>query len=149
MRHDAPLQREARVTENANHSSITELLETYVDSIEGLEALLLLRRNFGKSLTAEDVAGGLRLPAQHLDDALHRLERGGLVERTELAGVAAYTYNPKDAQLADTVDSLASAYADSPVEIVRMLSVRALERVRTEAARLFADAFVLGRKKDG
>jgi hypothetical protein len=143
----------ARVTEDANHDSMSagvrDLLENRVDSIEALEALLLLRRNVGQALGAEAIAQGLRLPPQHLEDALRRLEHGGLIQREEQAGSAVYTYNPKNEHLAEVVDRLAETYADSPVEIVRVLSVRALERVRAEAAKLFADAFVVRRKNDG
>ena len=45
---------------------------------------------------------------------------------------------------------LAQAYASRPIEVLSVLSADALERKRTSAIRMFADAFLIGgRKKDG
>jgi DNA-binding transcriptional ArsR family regulator len=129
--------------------AVRSLLETHIDSFEGLEALLLLRRRRGLPMALESVHSGIRIPTRDLDAALLRLERAGLVTSRKEANTTVYTYEPKSQALSDAVERLAAAYADSPVEIARLLSVKAIERVRSEAAQLFADAFVLGRKKDG
>jgi hypothetical protein len=47
------------------------------------------------------------------------------------------------------VDRLAIVYGEHRLEVMRLLSAHALERIRNSAARAFADAFVIGRKKDG
>lgn len=128
---------------------VRSLLERHVDSFEGLEALLLLRRQHGAPMSLDAVRGGIRIPTPDLERALARLQRGGLVSVRREANTDGYVYAPKTSKLAASVERLAALYADSPVEIARMLTERALDRVRSEAAQLFADAFVLGRKKDG
>jgi DNA-binding IclR family transcriptional regulator len=126
---------------------VRSLLERHVDSFEGLEAILLLRKRGGEPMSLESVRSGIRIPTPDLDAALERLQRGGLVRREPDTGE--YVYAPKTPALAACVERLAAVYAESPVEIARLLTERALDRVRSEAAQLFADAFVLGRKKDG
>jgi hypothetical protein len=45
------------------------------------------------------------------------------------------------------VKDLAEAYGARRLEVMRALSKNAVERVRTSAIRMFADAFLIGRKK--
>lgn len=42
---------------------------------------------------------------------------------------------------------LASVYTSRPIDIMRLMSANAIERVRTAALRTFAEAFVI--RKDG
>ena len=60
-----------------------------------------------------------------------------------------FTYRPSSPALAELTDRLAETLERDPLYIFDLMNRHALERLRTSAARTFASAFILGRKKDG
>jgi len=48
----------------------------------------------------------------------------------------------------ETLARLVEVYEEQPIEIIKLMSTNAIERVRTAALRAFADAFVLHKGKD-
>jgi hypothetical protein len=59
-----------------------------------------------------------------------------------------YTGGSRAAGLEMTIARLATVYAARPIEIIRLMTSNAIERVRTAALRTFVDAFVLRKDKD-
>jgi hypothetical protein len=64
---------------------------------------------------------------------------------------ASVRYQPRDAARANTVAQLAAAYGDERrLQIMKQMNTNAMQRLRNNAARIFADAFVVGKvKNDG
>lgn len=116
---------------------VKQLVLALIDSIPELETLLLLREHAERSWSAAEV--GQRVYVSHAVAAhvLSELETRGFLAATE----ASYRYAPTTAELRNTVDDLADAYAHHLVEVTRMIHAKPSASVRQ-----FADAFVL--KKD-
>ena len=126
------------------------LLRERVESFEQLEALLLLHAHRDRAWSPEAVAEELRIQTPEAEAALEHLCRNALLGVRVGSKAVVFAYNPGSPDLADAVDRLARAYDDSRLEIMRLMSRSTIERVRTQALRVFADAFVVGRrKKDG
>ena len=97
-----------------------------------------------------------RVPALAAAAALERLRGTGLIEQSPGDGELAYRYRP-DGPFSDTVDLLVRESHENPVEIIKLMSANAIERIRMSALVVFADAFVLrsdtdrrdGDKRDG
>jgi len=121
------------------------LLRDRVGSLEGLETVLLLRRDPGRSWPVDELAERLSIPVGLLDSVLGELAQQGLLVKSEQR----WRYGPASDELAAAVDRLALLYDERRLEVMRLLSAHALERIRDSAARAFADAFVIKRKKDG
>ena len=126
------------------------LLSERIETIDQLQLLLLLHSLPGVHLAPAELAEKAHIPVDTATEALEALLGAGLVTRAGDEETAArYGYAPGDRELAMTVDGLVATWRRNPAAIVRLLAARAIERVRTAALHTFADAFVLGRKKDG
>jgi DNA-binding IclR family transcriptional regulator len=129
-------------------SDLLELLRQRVGSLEELEVLLLLQRTRERRWEVFEITRELGLPDGIVDTTLVALRSQGFVA-SEGPGGREWNYQPRTAELAALVERLAAVYVERRLEVMRLLSAWALERVRDSAARAFADAFVLRRKKDG
>jgi hypothetical protein len=125
---------------------VLELLRERVGSLEQLEALLLLHREPAHAWSLPEIAEKLSLPAGMLEAELDALVHAGLAARAQ----ERWTYAPRDAASGMIVARLAALYPVRRLEVLRLLSDLAVQRIRGSAARAFADSFVIGRrKKDG
>ena len=128
---------------------LVRLLQDRVASLEQLETLLLLRRTRDRAWDLPDVAQRLSMPESSIEPCLVELTQHGMLA-SQGAGIATtWQYDPASPELAALIDRLASVYDERRLEVMRMLSAQAMERIRDSAAKAFDDAFVIGRKKDG
>lgn len=122
------------------------LLRQHIESFDELESLLLLRQEAGADFSPDAVAARLGVSPDAAAEALRSLVKAGVV----VAGAGGvYRFGAVDAGASATVAKLAEAYRERRVEVMRLLSANAIERLRTAAMRRFADAFLLRRKNDG
>jgi hypothetical protein len=125
-------------------------LKERVSSFEQLQALVFaLRQQAPWSL--EDAARRLHLGDTPLAEAVEALLSAGLLAAIpgEGPGSRRFVYHPSSPELAELCDRLAEALDHDPLHVFDLMNKHALERMRTSAARAFAGAFVLRRKKDG
>lgn len=122
-------------------------LRERVESFEQLEILLLLHREQNESWTDATVAAELRLAQGLAADALDHLCRGNLLDVRVGKESLLFRYAAGTPDLMVAVDHLARAYRERRIDVLRLLSTQAVERVRTSAIRLFADAFLIGGSK--
>jgi DNA-binding MarR family transcriptional regulator len=134
--------------EEATSDDIAALLRDLVASFEQLEALLALHSVPAQWLDVVDLATRVGAPTDALDDALHQLHMRGLVQRQQTEQAQRWQYAPSS-EAAARVDRLADLYQRQRLEIMRVLSAQAVDRIRNAASRAFADAFVIGRRKNG
>ena len=120
---------------------VRAFLRDNIDSFESLELLLLLRRE-RTAWTAEELCRRLGTRAALIDDALASLGRARLVKTFDCDALALYSYADADSARDAVVGSLERAYRDESMEVMRLMSTYAIERLRTGALRAFADAFV-------
>lgn len=133
---------------------VLTLLHERLAGLDELEVLLLVRGDASQPWTPSDVAERLGLPVSSSEAALESLCTATLLVFDGGGGGAErrYAYHPGTPELDGVVTSLADIYGERRLEVMRILSDRALGRIRSAAARTFADAFVIsrnGRKKDG
>ena len=128
---------------------IQEFLRTTIQSLEQLEVLVAIQGQPNKAWTADEVAGVVGLPVAMMAESLDGLIAVGLARyASTAAGDPTYRYEARTPALARAVAGLTRAYASNRLDIMRLMSALAIERVRSEAANLFADAFVIPRKKE-
>lgn len=129
-----------------SHAAVRLLLLEVVDSFEKLEVLLhLYRARFGAQTTTT-IATELRIPDQGVVAVtLSELMRDGLVRTTEQDG-AGWWFDPNGPRAA-TVEVLAKLYEQDRMEVTTLMSQLAIERIRSQVGRAFADAFVIRPKK--
>jgi hypothetical protein len=131
---------------------VLTLLRERLSGLDELEVLLLARSDPSRRWTASAVAERLGLPDRASEPVLASLQANGMVVEEGRGAEREFSYRPATPALDATVSSLATIYHERPLEVMRILSHSALERIRSAAARTFADAFVIGgngRKKDG
>ncbi len=127
---------------------IDRFLFTFVHSYEELEALLLLQRDASRPWTSGDVARALSIDGANARIALQRLVQDGVVEETTVRGSPHTCYRgPREAFRA-LVSALSDAFEHHKIDVIAAMNRNALERMRTDALRVFADAFVI-RRRDG
>lgn len=123
---------------------LRRLLETKLDTYEKLELVVVLSRRNGSADTVPELARELQVG----EDVLRRLAND--LSRTGLVAVTA----EDEVKLVATADELvtigegAQFYESSPRKVISVLSTIAMDRIRGMAARSFADAFTLRKKKD-
>jgi hypothetical protein len=112
-----------------------------VDSFEKLEVLLALHGAAGTPLPLTALAARAHVTPEQADAAAAGLEVNGLIERT-----AANTWRVR-VDASERIAELAAAWNTRRVDVLRMITDSALGRIRSSAARAFADAFRLRRRK--
>jgi hypothetical protein len=127
---------------------VQALLRERIASYEQLALLLLLRARVEQTWTVSSVASELRLPEAIAEEALQFLCGQKLVARVASADGPRFTYNPGSPELAALVEKLAKAYDEKLLDVMRLMTTNAIERLRTNALSTFADAFLLKRGED-
>jgi hypothetical protein len=126
---------------------VIALLQEHVHSYEQLEILVLLRGWSGEELVDQAVAQALGIPVESAAGALRQLAETGVLESITQSDLQWRYRGPRD-DLRPAIDGLAKAYKESRLEVMRLMTVNAIRRMRTGAMRAFADAFVVGKKRN-
>lgn len=127
--------------------AVRAFLREHIETYEQLELLLLLQRQPLEAWSARRLAERRSYTLDLVEEALEGLARTRTIERAASTGEVRYA--PLDSVQRATIDALAAAYERNPLAIIKLMSANSIERVRTAAIHTFADAFVIGRKKDG
>jgi DNA-binding IclR family transcriptional regulator len=127
---------------------VLSLLEDHIESYEQLRVLLLLREARGGPCTAKAIATRLTFSLSDTEEALAGLARAGLVQ-SEGDGPTLFGYGLLAQELRQDIDRLAEACKDQTLEVMRLMSKNATDRVRTRALQTFGDAFAGQRRRNG
>ena len=100
-----------------------------------------------RTWTRNEIAAALNIPESVAAKVLEDLMRGGLM-RSSSCRPSRIRLQSNDARVPETTEQLAAHYETNRIAIMQLINANAIERVRRDAVRAFADAFVLGRKKD-
>lgn len=114
---------------------LLELLSGTIASVWGVEMLLLMRQYPQRNWTSGELVTELRSSDLVVDQSLERLERAGLVVRTENG---AARFSPATDDLAELVDLLDDEYRLRPSAVRK-----AIVSVPDNKLRSFTDAFLL------
>jgi hypothetical protein len=129
--------------------ALRAFLFAHVESYEQLTVLLLLYRS-DDARTVTLIASELKVDARETKFVVDRLVASKLVTLETKGEAVLYRYSPGSQDLALQVQALAAAYEDNQVRLVELMTANAIERMRTNALRAFADGFRWrGSKKDG
>ncbi|MBK7857891.1 MAG: hypothetical protein IPJ65_04545 [Archangiaceae bacterium] len=120
-----------------------------VRSLEELEVLLLVRGEPDGVWSSDSVGARLALAPQVAEEALAELGDRQLLSAREQAGLKLYRYQAADPAHDALVSRLLLAYQRNRIGVISLMTRNAVERIRGSVLRTFADAFVVGRKKDG
>lgn len=132
--------------------SVRSLLRDRIDSFEQLEVLLLVGRHQERAWSVQAIAEALRLDTDTAVAALEHLVQKELMVRVPpglAVAATSFRYHPGTPTLSQAAASLAAICEHSRIEIMNIMSTNALNRIRHQMAHVFADAFVVGRKKGG
>lgn len=119
---------------------VRSFLLQYVDSVEQLEVLLLVRSQPGRVWSADEVAAELRTDPRSVHLRIDDLRDGGLVAGEAGGGIR---YAPRTPAMARAVEATDRAYQTHRVAIITLIFSRPTERIRS-----FADAFRLRKGED-
>ncbi len=129
---------------------VKQLLYETIRTYEQLEALVLLHGAPDAGWNAQRIADALRIPDDAAAEMLHAMSLAGLIESAQCADPAAPTYRVAAGALGDIAARLVQAYDDNRLEVIRLMNANAIHRMRTDAMRAFADAFLFSKDgKDG
>ena len=124
---------------------VRDLLRERVHALEHIEILLRLREQAPSAQGIAALAAAVRVSESLVESALAHLVQHGLV--APAAEPRAFLYAPDAPQVAAAVDALAACYPECRVEVLRLISSNAIERLRSGSLKIFAEAFRLRRKK--
>lgn len=124
-------------------ADVEAFLHDRIESYEQLATLLLLGSNADESWDIGRVASVLGIPESIAEEALRGLSAQRLLGMSIEAGEVRFRYNPEPPELNDLVIKLAKADAEHRLEVMRLMTANAIERVRAKALTTFAEAFVL------
>lgn len=115
--------------------AVRRLLADEIDSFEKLEIAVHVHRSGFKTPIASELAKVTSVPVDEVETCLKALRD-------------AHVLDPQG-PWRSSLDALVRLYDEDRIEVMNLMTRTALERVRKEAARVFADAFVLKPKKKG
>jgi hypothetical protein len=125
-------------------TELRALLDEKLDTLEKLEIVLALREAAERTSTVGDLAHHLQVGPGVLAQVVEEIQRARLVSVT--GDAVTLVLEGADAALLAEADLL---YRQHRSDVIRLFSTIAMNRIRRMAARTFADAFQLRKKKDG
>jgi hypothetical protein len=124
---------------------VLALLHECLSGLDELETLLLVRADPSARWTAVAVADALRLSVDVSASALERLSAAGLLLPSDDGAERRFSYRPATPELDAAVASLASIYGENGIDIIKILSAKAIERARAAVVTL-GDAIAIGKR---
>lgn len=118
--------------------NVDRFLRGSIRSVWDLELLLLFQRKRAHLWSVDELVRDLRASVLIVGDALDGLQKAGLVSKN---ANDRYQYWPVSPELDQLVESVAAAYASSPVAVTK-----AILSTPSSSVRIFANAFKI--KKD-
>lgn len=109
--------------------AVRELLSEVVDSFEKLEIVVHVVRAGSAVAAPADIAKAVGIPIDNVEQCVRFLRGEGV-------------FDPSG-PWAPAVASMLDMYDSDRIQLLNLLTKSALDRVRKQAARVFADAFVL------
>jgi hypothetical protein len=116
---------------------VRQFLEERIHSVAQLELLLLLKKDAGRSWTAQQTSQTLAVPVEMTAAQLAELHIAGLLAVTAPLDPQ-FSYLPKSQELDELVGSLQKVYEERRVSVITLIYSKPVDKVRT-----FADAFRL------
>jgi hypothetical protein len=118
---------------------VARLIASYIDSVEKLEILLLLRGERDREWTSEQVSRELRRNPASCSRGLAQLAMTPLIAGSPQDG---YRFEPDGPAEEQLVDRLADTYATRRPSVISLIASNPMDSVTT-----FADAFRFRRKR--
>ncbi len=125
---------------NGLPEDVHRFLYHYIESVEQLEVLLLLRQAPERGWTADDVARALYSHPSSVANRLALLMGQGMLREI---GPGSYQYAPRSIETHQTVSRVAETYRERRVAVITLIASKPLENVRA-----FSDAFRIRRAKE-
>lgn len=119
------------------------LLDVTLNSFEKLEIAIALHRAEAQTLSVSELGARLRLSSQIIERGIDDLAGAGVLH--VVSEHARLILDPRDIP---AMDEIAALYDEDRLLVVRTLTEISMDRIRGMAARAFADAFQLRRKKE-
>jgi len=120
---------------------VVALLDTFVESLSGLEVLVMAFREPERGWSADQAAAHLRLPTTAAQRELDLLVRLGLMVH-DGGAAPVYLFKPIDPARADAARRIVDCYQARRVGVINHVASRTNKRIQA-----LADAFRLWRKK--
>lgn len=127
---------------------VRELLRHHIATLDELGVVLALHATKPDSRSTLTLAREVGIPLVEADRTLAALRRAGLVSHDMASGAPTWRLAPRSARVAALVERLVADYPDRQVQIIRLLSRRAVGRLRDSAGRLFGDLTADRKKRD-
>lgn len=121
-------------------SAVDELVGNVIRSIEELEIMLLLTKS-RRACTVQELARELGLSEAVALTALQGLVQAELVVRFVESSSREYVFDLRQPGVRPVIDQLAAVYESSRIEIIGLLSERAILRLRSGVHRMFSTTF--------
>jgi hypothetical protein len=133
----------------SERGEIEAFLGSAVETFEELEVLMLLHEHRQREWTADEIAAKVGLCGIAIGQACVALRDTGLLRGRIETGAHAFCYRPRDPTQDHAVAEIARLYTVDRLSIVKLLNANAIERIRTAAMRMFADAFLIRKGRKG
>lgn len=124
-------------------AAVRRLLEAPFDSFEKLEVGVALCKATAHTSSVPELSKALSMPRDLVERAIDELARAAAVNHA--GGLVRLTLGADDGR---ALGELTQLYDDDRITVVRMMSEVAMDKIRGMAARTFADAFTLKKKKE-
>jgi DNA-binding MarR family transcriptional regulator len=127
---------------------VLALLRTRLETYEQIEVLQLLHSEPRGDWSPSRLSEHLHIDVPLVETAVNALQSGGLIQCSDPEAGRHSAYSPGHPTLKAAAERLLQEYRERPARIMQLISSYAIERVRTAAARAFADAFILKKGLD-
>ncbi|TAJ96980.1 MAG: hypothetical protein EPO39_19645 [Candidatus Manganitrophaceae bacterium] len=128
------------MVDDAISEDVKRFISAYIDSVELLEVLLLIRRAGKKEWSADSISRELRSNPSSVTKRLTDLRARGLVSVKE-GSPPLYYYHPETEALDSAIQGLAEAYAERQARVIDLIFSKPINTLRD-----FSDAFKLKRE---
>lgn len=129
------------MADDAVTEEVRRFIAAYIDSVELLEILLLLRSDPKREWSVDSISQELRSSPASVARRLTDLCERGLLQMRE-SGIPLYRYHPGTDRLDSAVKGLAQAYSECRARVIDLIFSKPIDTLRH-----FSDAFKF-RKED-
>ena len=121
---------------------IQNFINAHIDSVDQVEALIIMRADPSHEWTAEEIAKRLYTSSESTSARLAHLHRKGLLSEIR-SDTVRYRYEQRNRRLSDAVESLVETYAKRKVAVINQIFSGPTDDVQS-----FADAFRFRKEQD-
>lgn len=127
------------MVERSLSPTVTSFLNRYIDTVEKLEVLLIIREEQSKWWRVSEINAALRSTEYYVQRRVEELTSDGILKNED----DTFQFSPKNISIAEAISEVAVAYRERRMRVIELIYSKASREIQC-----FTDAFKIRKEED-